>query len=332
MTLLEVEDLVVEFRSDYGDVRASDRVSFTVDKGEVVGLVGESGSGKTVTSKAILRLVEPESAIRSGRIRFRDRDVLTLSEEAMRDLRASEIAMVFQDPMTALNPVLRIGDQLTRVYLEHARGDASTSPGGRKALLASTRERAMELLRTVRIPDPEVRFGQYPHQFSGGMRQRVMIAMALMCRPSLLIADEPTTALDATVELQVIELIKELQRKFQVSVLFISHNLGVIAKLCDRVVVMYAGRVLESAPTVELFSRPQHPYTRALIGSLARGTKAEKLLKPIRGEPPHLVGLPAGCPFRPRCDLAVEACVEAQPLRPLGSSHLVACHRAPTPG
>ena len=174
MALLEVEDLVVEFRSDYGDVRASDRVCFTVDTGEVVGLVGESGSGKTVTSKAILRLVEPESAIRSGRIRFRDRDVLTLSEEAMRDLRASEIAMIFQDPMSALNPVLRIGDQLTRVYLEHARSDASASSVGRKALLASTRERALELLRTVRIPDPEVRFGQYPHQFSGGMRQRVM--------------------------------------------------------------------------------------------------------------------------------------------------------------
>ena len=329
MALLEVEDLVVEFRSDYGNVRASDRVCLTVEKGEVVGLVGESGSGKTVTSKAILRLVEPERAIRSGSIRFRDRDVLTLSEDAMRDLRGSEIAMIFQDPMSALNPVLRIGDQLTRVYVEHSRRDASANSVGRKALLASSHERAIELLRTVRIPDPEVRFGQYPHQFSGGMRQRVMIAMALMCRPSLLIADEPTTALDATVELQVIELIKELQRKFHMSVLFISHNLGVIAKLCDRVVVMYAGRVVESATTVELFARPQHPYTRALIGSFPRGTKAEKLLQPIRGEPPNLVRLPAGCPFRPRCNFVIDACAEAQPLRPLGSAHLVACHRAP---
>jgi oligopeptide/dipeptide ABC transporter ATP-binding protein len=331
MALLEIDELVVEFRSEYGNVRASDRVSFTVEAGEVVGLVGESGSGKTVTSKAILRLVEPESAIRNGRIRFRGRDVLTLSERAMRDLRAAEIAIIFQDPMSALNPVLRIGEQLVRVYVEHAMRDPSTRRVGRRALRVAGRERALELLHTVRIPDPEVRFGQYQHQFSGGMRQRAMIAMALMCRPSLLIADEPTTALDATVELQVVELLKELQRRFDMAVLFISHNLGVIAKLCDRVVVIYAGRVVESAPTVELFARPQHPYTRALIASLPRGTKAERRLHAIRGEPPNLARLPAGCPFRARCDFAVEACAELQPLRPLGFARLAACHRAPLP-
>jgi oligopeptide/dipeptide ABC transporter ATP-binding protein len=329
MALLEVEDLVVEFRSEHGRVRASDGVSFTVEAGEVVGLVGESGSGKTVTSKAILRLVEPESALRGGQIRFRGRDLLTLSERAMRELRAAEIAMIFQDPMSALNPVLRVGDQLIRVYAEHAVNGANG--GGRRALWQEGRERALELLRTVRIPDPEVRFGQYPHQFSGGMRQRAMIAMALMCQPSLLIADEPTTALDATVELQVIELLKELQRRFGMAVLFISHNLGVIAKLCDRVVVMYAGRVVESAPTVELFARPQHPYTRALIASLPRGTKAERRLHAIQGEPPNLARLPGGCPFRPRCAFAQEACAAEQSLRPLGRAHLAACHRAPLP-
>ena len=328
MALLEVENLVTEFRGSRGPVRASDGVSFTVEPGEVLGLVGESGSGKSVTARAIMGLVEPASAVRGGAIRFDGQELRGLGEGALRRLRAAEVAMIFQDPMSALNPVLRMGDQLARVYVEHMAGAPENKGLSKAELMARGRERALALLATVRIPDPAIRYGQYPHQFSGGMRQRVMIAMALMCRPKLLIADEPTTALDATVELQVIELLKDLQRQFGMAVLFISHNLGVVAKLCDRVIVMYAGRVVESAPTADLFTRPLHPYAQALLASIPRGSKHDGRLQAIQGEPPDLARLPGGCSFRPRCRMAVEACAEPQALRAFGPLRRVACHRA----
>jgi oligopeptide/dipeptide ABC transporter ATP-binding protein len=328
MPLLEVENLVTEFKGTRGPVRASDGVSFSIEPGEVLGLVGESGSGKSVTSRAIMGLVEPASAIKGGAIRFAGQELRALGQGELRQLRAAEVAMIFQDPMSALNPVLKMGDQLARVYVQHMSGAPENRGLSKRELMARGRARALDLLQTVRIPDPAIRYEQYPHQFSGGMRQRVMIAMALMCRPKLLIADEPTTALDATVELQVVELLKDLQRQFGMAILFISHNLGVVAKLCDRVIVMYAGRVVESAPTADLFSRPLHPYAQALLASIPRGSKHDGRLQAIQGEPPDLARLPGGCSFRPRCRRAVEACAEPQELRAFGPDRRVACHRA----
>ena len=324
MALLEVKGLTTRFNTEEGEVFPTRDVSFSVEPGEVVGLVGESGSGKSVTSRAILQLVEPASAVRGGEILFKNRNLRNLSTAALRQMRATEIAMIFQDPMTSLNPVLTVGEQLTRVFATHHQAG-----GTRRAIAAKAREQAVELLTRVGIPDPAYRLDQYPHEFSGGMRQRVLIAMALMCNPQLLIADEPTTALDVTVERQVLQLIRSLQREFGMSVIFITHNLGVVAQLCDRVMVMYAGRIVEKAPTRDLFRSPQHPYTQALLRSHPYGRKNVNQLEPIRGEPPNLAKLPAGCPFQERCPLAVETCRTEQALRPIAKDRFVACHKAP---
>ncbi|TVQ36529.1 MAG: ABC transporter ATP-binding protein [Geminicoccaceae bacterium] len=320
--LLEVQDLTITFRTDAGTVHPAKGVSFEVAQGEVVGLVGESGSGKSMTAKAVLGLVEPARAVRSAHIRYKGRDLNRLSAAELFQLRARDLAMIFQDPMGSLNPLFTIGHQLTRVYLQHGPREGSARERKRAA-----RARAVELLKKVRIPDPESRLGQYPHQFSGGMRQRVMIAMALMCSPTLLVADEPTTALDVTVELQVVELLKSLQAELGMSVIFISHNLGVVARLCDRVMVMYAGRIVESGPVDRVLVNPAHPYTRALLASMPRGRKDEAPLRPIQGEPPSLARLAPGCPFRPRCDLAGAGCEVEQKLVTVEPRHQAACHR-----
>ena len=320
--LLAVRGLTTTFATDGGAVTPSDDVSFEVAAGEVVGLVGESGSGKSMTAKAILGLVEPRRAIKAGEIRFQGTDLLALGPDALRRRRGRDLAMIFQDPMASLNPLMRVGRQLTRLYLAH--DDTRRSRADKRA---AAKERALDLLRRVRIPDPEARFEQYPHQFSGGMRQRVMIAMALMCRPSFLVADEPTTALDATVELQVVQLIRELQEETGMAVLFISHNLTVIARLAHRVLVMYGGRIVESGPSEEVLGDPVHPYTQALLASTPRGGKRDGRLRPIAGEPPRLAALPPGCPFQPRCPLAGPGCERPQALVRLGEGHAAACHR-----
>jgi len=320
--VLAVRGLTTTFRTDGGAVTPSDDVSFEIAAGEVVGLVGESGSGKSMTAKAILGLVEPRHAVRDGEIHFQGTDLLKLGPEALRRRRGRDLAMIFQDPMASLNPLMRVGRQLTRLYLAH--DDTRRSRADKRA---AARARALDLLRRVHIPDPEARFEQYPHQFSGGMRQRVMIAMALMCRPSFLVADEPTTALDATVELQVVQLIRELQAETGMAVLFISHNLTVIARLAHRVLVMYGGRIVESGPSEEVLGNPAHPYTQALLASTPRGGKRDGRLQPIAGEPPRLAALPPGCPFQPRCPLAGPGCERSQPLVPLGDRHAAACHR-----
>ena len=324
--LLRVDDLNISFRTDAGTIHPAKGLSFEVAPGEVVGLVGESGSGKSLTAKALLGLVEPASAVRAGSVTYKEQDILRISRHALFELRARDLAMIFQDPMSSLNPLMTIGHQLMRVYLKH--GPMNGTQAERRA---AARKRAIYLLEKVRIPDPESRLAQYPHQFSGGMRQRVMIALALMCGPALLVADEPTTALDVTVELQVIELLKSLQAEFGMSVIFISHNLGAVARLCDRVMVMYAGRIVESGPVARVLGAPAHPYTRALLASMPRGRKGEVPLNPIRGEPPNLARLAEGCPFRPRCDAAGPGCEVEQPYRTAQQGHFAACHRVVTP-
>jgi oligopeptide/dipeptide ABC transporter ATP-binding protein len=328
MPLLDVQSLNTAFRTDEGVVRPSIDVSFSIEPGETVGVVGESGSGKSVTAKALLRLVRPARAVESGRVLLDGRDILAMSEAEVAALRGREIAMIFQDPMSSLNPLLSIGEQISRVWLRHRRG---LDAGGKVDASAAreAREAALAILRAVRIPDPEERSSQYPHQLSGGMRQRVMIAMALVARPRLVIADEPTTALDVTVEAQVIELLADLKRQFGMAVLFISHNLPLIAEIADRIIVMYAGRIVESGPADAVFGAPQHPYTRALLRSIPAGTKTSSALDPIRGEPPVLTELPPGCPFQARCDHAAPGCEGEQALRPIGPDHSVGCHRAP---
>jgi oligopeptide/dipeptide ABC transporter ATP-binding protein len=319
MALLEINGLEVAFRTDAGLIRPARNVSFHVERGEVVGLVGESGSGKSVTAKAMLGLVEPAAALRGGSICFRGRDLTRLAPEEMRRLRARDLAMIFQDPMTSLNPLMTVGQQLERVWMEHG-------PDGERTR-CTARARAVELLTQVRIPEPERRLSQYPHQFSGGMRQRVMIAMALMCRPGFLVADEPTTALDVTVELQVIEVLRDLQAEYGMAMLFISHNLTVVSRLCDRILVMYAGRLIESGTAEQVFLRPAHPYTRALLASIPRGSKKDAPLTPISGEPPRLALLPPGCPFAPRCPFVGPGCEQDQELAADEDGHAFACHR-----
>ncbi|HUX87418.1 MAG TPA: ABC transporter ATP-binding protein [Chloroflexota bacterium] len=317
MALLEVENLQVRFRSRHGLVKAVDGVSFSLEAGEVVGLVGESGSGKSVTALSLLRLLPEAARITGGSIRFDGRDLLRLSERELRRVRGNQIGMIFQDPMTALNPTISVGKQIGEAYSLH-------NSGGQRA----ARDRAAELLDAVGVPDAGARLKDFPHQFSGGMRQRVMIAMALSCHPKLLIADEPTTALDVTIQAQIIELVRRLQREFGMAMIWISHDLGVVAGLADRVVVMYAGRVVEEAIVDDVFDDPRHPYTLGLLGSVPRLDEARReSLQPIQGVPPDLSRLPAGCPFEPRCRYAIERCSqEDPPLVPAGStSHHSAC-------
>ena len=316
--VLAVDGLSVSYRTDRGTLAALRDVDLSVAPGEIVGLVGESGCGKSTLISAIIRLLAPNAVVTGGSIRFRGTDLLAQDETHMRALRGRQIAMVFQDPMTSLNPVLTIGRQMTDIQFRDRAGRAEK------------RSRAEAMLAAVGIPDPSSRLGDYPHQLSGGMKQRVAIAMALLMQPALLIADEPTTALDATLEVQIIERLKALQGDIGCSILFISHHLGVIAELCDRVVVMYAGEVVESGDTAALFDEPRHPYTRALLacdpGRIAERTR---VLPIIPGTLPDLVELPAGCVFRDRCDRASDVCATQRPtLAADAKNHRVACHFA----
>jgi oligopeptide/dipeptide ABC transporter ATP-binding protein len=317
MKLLEVDNLKTTFLTAAGVVRAVDGVSWDIEAGETVALVGESGCGKSVSALSVMRLVAPPAGrIESGAIRYKGRDLLALSEEEMRHVRGREIAMIFQEPMTSLNPVLTIARQLTEGLEIHMR----KSP-------AEARKRAAELLAMVGIPDPERRLDQYPHHFSGGMRQRMMIAMALACGPSLILADEPTTALDVTIQAQILELMRGLSRQLGVAMLIITHNLGVVARYADRVNVMYAGRIIERASARELYANPRHPYTLGLLRSVPRlDEPLRERLMPIEGQPPDLTRLPAGCAFTPRCAFRVGMCDEHAPdLRDVGPGHTAAC-------
>lgn len=316
-TLLQVKDLKTYFYTDAGVVRAVDGVSYDLNEGETLGLVGESGCGKSVSALSILRLIaNPPGKIVGGDIFFEGRDLLKLQEEEIRDIRGNKIAMIFQEPMTSLNPVLTIGLQIGEALELH-----------RKMNKKEAREEILRLLRMVGIPDPERRIDDYPHQFSGGMRQRVMIAMALSCNPKLLIADEPTTAVDVTIQAQLLEVVKELTTRLGTAVILITHNLGVVARHVNRMAVMYAGRIVEQGPATEVYAHPQHPYTIGLLASVPRLDKPRKeRLVPIDGQPPNLISLPPGCSFMPRCSYRMEICSKERPeLRPVGDSHLTAC-------
>jgi oligopeptide transport system ATP-binding protein len=317
VTLLRVRNLRTRFATDRGDVRAVNGVSFDLEEGEILGLVGESGSGKSVTALSVMRLVpEPPGHIAAESLAFDGRELLSLSEAEMREERGSSMAMIFQDPMRSLNPVLTIGRQIVEVLRRHQKMGGSAA-----------KRRAIELLETVGIPSAEKRLSAYPHQFSGGMRQRVMIAIALSCNPRLLIADEATTALDVTIQAQIVDLVKRLTHERGTSVIWISHDLGVVAGLCDKVNVMYAGNVVESGPIRELFHRPSHGYTLGLMGSTPRvdGTGARRLT-PIEGMPPSLIEPIKLCPFLPRCRVAVPACQTVLPeRRDFGANHWAAC-------
>jgi peptide/nickel transport system ATP-binding protein len=322
--LLSVRDLRTHFFTEDGVTRAVDGVSFDVMPGETLGIVGESGCGKSVTALSIMRLLPPRLAQTvGGAVTFEGRNLLDLSEAEMRAIRGNRIAMIFQEPMTSLNPVLTIGHQIAEAVRIHQ----GASP-------AEAEARAIEMLNLVRIPDAERRLGDYPHQFSGGMRQRVMIAMALACSPKLLIADEPTTALDVTIQAQILQLMLELKERTGAAVILITHNLGVVAETCRRVIVMYAGRKIEEAPILELFDRPAHPYTRGLMASMPRfrgraaGARKRRLAE-IPGIVPSLREPIEGCAFAPRCPYAVERCrIEAPPLRAVAAGHTAACHFA----
>ncbi|HSA90048.1 MAG TPA: ABC transporter ATP-binding protein [Burkholderiales bacterium] len=318
-TLLEVRNLRTTFLTSAGVVRAVDGVSWDVQEGETVALVGESGCGKSVSALSIMRLVaEPAGRIEGGEIHYKGRDLLKLTEAEMQHVRGREIAMVFQEPMTSLNPVLTIGRQLTEGLEIHM-----------SMTLEQARARAVELLGMVGIPDPERRLAQYPHHFSGGMRQRMMIAMALACNPSLILADEPTTALDVTIQAQILELMRDLSRRLGVAMLIITHNLGVVARYADRVNVMYAGRIIEQAAAREIYANPRHAYTLGLLRSVPRLDEPRRArLDPIQGQPPDLTRLPPGCAFAPRCAYRVERCGEAPPLVEVGPGHTSACWEA----
>ncbi|ADG81666.1 ABC transporter ATP-binding protein [Thermincola potens] len=317
-TLLAVEDLKTYFYTEAGVVKAVDGVSFTLKKGETLGVVGESGSGKSITAMSILQLIaSPPGRIVGGKIIFNGENLLDKSPEEIRKIRGNEIAMIFQDPMTSLNPVLTIGEQLIEVIILHQKLDKK-----------SAAKKAVEMLSLVGIPEAEKRLKAYPHQFSGGMRQRAMIAMALSCNPKLLIADEPTTALDVTIQAQILKLMNDLKERFHTSIMMITHDLGVVAEICDDVVVMYAGRPVEYADVNTLFESPLHPYTWGLLASLPRiDDREKKRLEPIEGLPPDLVNMPPGCPFAPRCKKAMEICrVQRPEYREIKKGHLVACH------
>jgi peptide/nickel transport system ATP-binding protein len=320
--LLEIRGLKTHFRSDEGMVHAVDGVDLSIARGETLCVVGESGSGKTVTALSVLKLIPmPPGRIVGGKILWQGKDLVPLDASGMNRVRAKEIAIVFQEPMTSLNPVYTIGDQLAEVIQLH-------QGGGRRAALA----RAIEMLSLVNIPSPQRRVHDYPHHFSGGMRQRVMIAMALSCNPKLLIADEPTTALDVTIQAQILDLLQEMKSRLGMSIMLITHAMGVVAEVAQRVVVMYAGKVVEEAPVDRLFGNPAHPYTQGLIRSIPRidlSAERKQRLETIAGTVPKLINPPVGCRFAPRCRLAIDECARAQPpLREIEPGHKVACIRA----
>ena len=314
-SLLTVDHLTTVFDTAAGPVAAVDDVSFDIRPGETLGLVGESGSGKSVTALSIMRLVQPPGRIAAGRILFKGRDLLTLDERRMREVRGAEISLIFQEPMTALNPVFTIGDQVAETLLVHGR-----------ASRRDARRQAIDLLEAVRIPNAQSRIKDYPHQLSGGLRQRVLIAMALACRPALVVADEPTTALDVTIQAQILDLLRDLKETFNLSLLLITHDLGVVAETADRVAVMYAGRLVETGPVRAIFRTPQHPYTRGLLASIPGGMPGQPL-RAIEGTVPLLGKLPPGCAFNPRCPDRFEPCTTAPPPDyPAGPEQAAKCY------
>ncbi|MFF3893720.1 ABC transporter ATP-binding protein [Streptomyces sp. NPDC001812] len=315
--LLEVRDLHVEFHTRDGVARAVDGVGYGVDAGETLAVLGESGSGKSVTAQAVMGILDtPPGKITGGEVVFRGRDLLELKENERRRVRGAEMAMIFQDALSSLNPVLSVGDQLGEMFVVH-RGMSKKA----------ARARAVELMDRVRIPAARERVGQYPHQFSGGMRQRIMIAMALALEPALIIADEPTTALDVTVQAQVMELLAELQREYRMGLVLITHDLGVVADVADRIVVMYAGRIVESAPVHDIYKSPAHPYTRGLLDSIPRLDQKGRQLYAIKGLPPNLMNIPPGCAFHPRCPMARDVCrTDEPPLYEVSQARGSACH------
>ena len=317
--LLEVKNLRTQFATRAGLVRAVDDVSFYLDRGELLGLVGESGCGKSMTALSIMRLIAPPGRIVDGEVLFDGKDLLKLSDAEMRQMRGDDIAMIFQDPMTSLNPVFTVGEQIAEALRLH-----------RKLSRKEARAATIEAMREVAIPDPARRLDDYPHQLSGGMRQRVMIAMALACNPKLLIADEPTTALDVTIQAQILELLNELRKQRELAVLLITHDLGVVAEVADRVAVMYTGRIVEESPVEELFARPKHPYTEGLLRSVPKLTAADAIkkerLETIEGVVPNPTDLPPGCHFAPRCPHRMPRCTEGTiPLYPLDGGVQVRC-------
>lgn len=317
--LLEVKDLKTYFYTDDGVVKAVDGVNFSVEAGKTIGIVGESGCGKSITAMSILRLIpDPPGKIVNGEIIFEGEDLTKVSDERIREIRGNNISMIFQEPMTSLNPVFTVGYQIGEVLMLH-----------QKLSEEEARERAIEMISLVGIPNPERIVDEYPHQLSGGMRQRIMIAMALACQPKLLIADEPTTALDVTIQAQILELMNDLKNRLNTSIMLITHDLGVIAEMADHVIVMYSGKVVEDAPVLELFNNPKHPYTIGLMRSIPSLVQEGERLETIPGMVPNPLYLPKGCYFHPRCKFAIEECKHVQPeLREIGPGHKAACIRA----
>ncbi|KWU61478.1 MULTISPECIES: ABC transporter ATP-binding protein [Priestia] len=314
--MIQIKNLHVQFSTYGGRVQAVRGVSFDLHKGETLAIVGESGCGKSVTSQSIMRLIPtPPGRITSGSILFKGQDLTKLPEKKMRDIRGADISMIFQDPMTALNPTLRVGEQISENIMQHENISKEKA-----------KEKAFEMLELVGIPNPKERLKQYPHEFSGGMRQRIVIAMALVCNPEVLIADEPTTALDVTIQAQILELFKDIQQKTDVSIVLITHDLGVVAQVADRVAVMYAGKIVEIGTRRDIFYTPQHPYTKGLLRSVPRLDLYESELVPIAGSPPDLFAPPSGCSFAPRCPYVMEVCDRMYPVSTkLKESHQVHC-------
>ena len=312
--LLEVKNLRTSFRTEDGLVTAVNGLSFSLGAGETLGIVGESGSGKSVTSLSIMRLLARNASVTADGVFFEGQDLLKKSEGEMRRIRGNKIAMIFQDPMTSLNPVLTVGEQISEAVALHLGYNKRDS-----------RDKAIEMLKKVRIPSPENRINDYPHQFSGGMRQRVMIAMALSCSPQLLIADEPTTALDVTIQAQILELMNEMQRETGAAIVMITHDLGVVAEVCKNVLVMYGGNMVEYGSADQIFKNPRMPYTQGLLASLPRLDDACKRLEPIKGQPPNLLNMPSGCAFSPRCAYRMPICSEPVPLYGFDGGHVARC-------
>ncbi|MGL4237598.1 oligopeptide/dipeptide ABC transporter ATP-binding protein [Tabrizicola sp.] len=317
MPLLSVENLSVTFTTADGDVNAVNGIGFDIDASETLAIVGESGSGKSQTAFAIMGLLARNGRA-SGSVRFDGKEMLGLSQSALNKIRAEEIAMIFQDPMTSLNPYMRIVDQMTEVLTLH-----------KGMTKAAARKECLRILDAVRIPDAATRIDMYPHEFSGGMRQRVMIAMALLCKPRLLIADEPTTALDVTVQAQIIALLQEVRRDFGTAIILITHDLGIVAGTCDRTMVMYGGRLMEAGTTEDLFASPSHPYTLGLLQAVPRLDRDDDRLRTIAGEPPNMTGLPDGCPFQPRCRWQMPVCASTMPPLAATNARMRACHASP---
>lgn len=314
--VLQIDDLNTSFFTHVGEVKAVAGISFALKAGEALGIVGESGSGKSVTSLSVMRLLPPTGKVIGGSTLFQGIDLQKLTEAEMQKIRGNEISMIFQDPMTSLNPVFTIGDQLTEPLIRH-----------RGLNKKEAREKIYEIMDLVGIPAPHLRFKQYPHEFSGGMRQRVMIAMALSCEPKLLIADEPTTALDVTIQAQILELMRELKEKINTSIILITHDLGVVAEVCSRIIVMYGGKIVETGTTRDIFYNAQHPYTWGLLKSIPSLVQGEKQrLVPIEGQPPDLLNPPQGCPFYPRCQHAMKICRQMKPgVTQIGEVHQASC-------